>query len=66
MKEVTEKLALFFVLGAVLINFPVLAIFDRATMIGGVPLLYLYVFGVWVIGIVAVLLLARKPWDEGA
>jgi hypothetical protein len=66
MKEVTEKLVLFFVLGAVLINFPVLAIFDRATMIGGVPLLYLYVFGVWVIGIVAVLLLARKPWDEGA
>jgi hypothetical protein len=55
-----ERLVLLFLLGALLINFPVLAIFNRSTMIGGIPLLYLYLFGVWGAGIVAVFVLARR------
>ena len=64
MKAVSGKLVLLFVVGTLLLNFPVLAIFDRATTVGGVPILYLYLFGLWVAGIAAVLLLARTPWDD--
>jgi hypothetical protein len=60
---VGEKLALVLVLGALLLNFPVLAIFNRAATVLGVPVLYLYLFGVWVAGIAAVFLLARARWD---
>lgn len=63
MSGVREKLALLFVLGAVLTNFPVLAIFDRTDTLAGVPLLYVYLFGVWAAGIAAIVLLARKRWD---
>ena len=55
-----EKLALLFVLGALLINFPLLAIFNRPATLGGVPILYVYLFAVWTAGILAVFLLTRK------
>lgn len=63
MKNVGGKLVLLFVAGALLLNFPVLAIFNRAAALGGVPVLYLYLFGLWIAGILAALVLARKPWD---
>lgn len=58
------KLTLLFILGVLLLNFPVLAIFNRATTLAGVPVLYLYLFGVWVALIGAVFVLARTHWDE--
>ena len=64
MKRTAEKLALLFVLGGILLNFPVLAIFNHAATVAGVPVLYLYLFGVWCAGIVAVAILARSPWDD--
>jgi hypothetical protein len=63
-RPVGEKLALLFLLGALLLNFPVLAVFNRAATLAGVPILYLYLFGVWIAGIVAVALLARSRWDD--
>jgi hypothetical protein len=63
MKTVGEKLTLLFVLGALLLNVPVLAIFNRAATLGGVPVLYLYLFGVWAVGIAAVYVLARRRWE---
>ena len=63
MRGIGEKLALLLVVGALLLNFPVLAIFNRAATVLGLPVLYLYLFGVWAVGIVAVFVLARAPWD---
>jgi hypothetical protein len=63
-RPVGEKLALLFLLGALLLNFPVLAVFNRAAALAGVPVLYVYLFGVWIAGIVAVALLARTRWDD--
>jgi hypothetical protein len=63
MKSLGEKLVLLFVTGALLLNFPVLAIFNRGATLGGVPVLYLYLFGLWVAVIAAVFVLARKPWN---
>ena len=59
----TEKLTLLFVLGALLLNYPVLAIFNRAETLAGMPVLYLYLFGLWAVGIAAVVVLARSRWD---
>ena len=55
-----ERLILLFLLGVLLVNFPLLAIFHQATTLGGIPVLYLYLFGVWTAGIVAVFVLARR------
>ena len=66
MNETTARLVLLFVLGVLLINFPVLAIFNRAATLGGLPVLYLYLFGVWVAGIAAVYLLIGKLRHDGA
>lgn len=64
MRRVGEKLALLLLAGALLLNFPVLAIFNRAATLGGVPVLYLYLFGLWTVGIAAVFVLARRRWDD--
>jgi hypothetical protein len=55
-----ERLALLFLLGALLLNFPILAIFNQAATLGGIPVLYLYLFGVWAAGIVVAFVLARR------
>ena len=66
MKAVGAKLALLFVLGGFVLNFPVLVIFNRGDTLAGIPVLYLYLFGVWVAGIAAVWVLAGVRWeDEG-
>jgi hypothetical protein len=64
MSSAGGKLVLLFVVGALLLSFPVLAIFNRPLMLAGIPILYLYLFGLWVAGIAAVFLLARSPWDD--
>lgn len=58
-----QRLIAVFLGGAVLINFPLLALFDCSERdLAGVPLLYLYVFVVWVI------LIAVMAWiiERGA
>jgi hypothetical protein len=57
---VGERLSLLFLLGALLVNFPILAIFNQAATLGGIPILYLYLFGVWTVGIVAVFILVHR------
>lgn len=37
------------VLGLFLLNFPLLAIFDKKLFINGFPLLYLYLFIIWIL-----------------
>jgi hypothetical protein len=63
-KRVGEKLTLLFVAGALLLNFPLLAVFNRATTVGGIPVLYLYLFGAWIAGIAVIAALARRPWED--
>jgi hypothetical protein len=52
-----ELLAACFVLFGALLLWPLLTIANRPVLIGGVPALVLYLFGVWV-AIVAVLIVA--------
>lgn len=64
MRRTAEKLTLLFVLGVLLINFPLLAIFNRPATVEGLPILYVYLFAVWTAGILAVFLLTRKQGDD--
>ncbi len=56
----TQRLAALFALGAVLFNYPLLALFNRAVVVAGVPLLYLYVFLAWALLITLLALVAEK------
>lgn len=50
-----QRLAALFLLGCVLFNFPVLALFNHPGEVFGVPVLYAWLFGVWaaLIGLMA-------------
>ncbi len=55
-----EKLwALLGLLFLILINYPFLSIFNREILVLGVPLLPLYLFGVWTLAVVALFTLGR-------
>lgn len=41
------RLIALFLLGVLLFNYPLLALFNRAAEALGIPLLYAYVFGAW-------------------
>lgn len=43
----SQRLAALFMLGCLLFNYPLLALFNRPTVLGGIPVLYLYIFAAW-------------------
>jgi hypothetical protein len=43
-----------------LLNYPVLQIFNRDYLLGGIPLLVLYLEGVWLLAIAALYALGRR------
>ncbi len=52
------------VFGTLLLLPPILPFFDRSVTVGGVPLIVVYVFGVWLALIVAAWALSRRlPMD---
>ena len=53
-----ERLVGLFLLGCLLFNFPLLALFNVRAAISGIPLLYAYLFAAWalVIALVAVIM----------
>ncbi len=55
-----SKLLIVFVVFLVLLNFPVLSIFDRPVSPSGGPALYFYLFFIWLSLIVVVGLVVRK------
>ena len=42
-----QRLVAVFLAGFVLFNYPILALFDRAATLPGVPLIFVYLFAVW-------------------
>jgi len=51
----SQRLAALFLLGALLFNYPLLAVFNRAAEVFGIPVLYAYIFFSWalLIGLLA-------------
>ena len=56
------RLVAVFLLGGVLLNWPILAIFTRPGRVAGIPLLYGYAFGAWLllIGLMAWIVESRR------
>ena len=56
-----QQLIALFALGCLLVSYPAVAVFNHPTPVGGIPLLVLYLFGVWA-GLIALaaFLIERK------
>lgn len=53
----SDRLVALFVLGWLLLGYPVPALFDRGGAVFGVPLLYVWLFGAWA-GLIVLMALA--------
>ncbi len=57
-----QRLAAIFLMGVVLLNYPILSLFSRREDVAGIPLLYIYVFAAWIIlvGLLALVIERRR------
>ncbi|MCB0154614.1 MAG: hypothetical protein KDF65_07440 [Anaerolineae bacterium] len=57
-----RRLIALFLSGCLLFNYPVLTLFNHNGLVGGFPLLYVYLFSAWagLIGLMIVVLESRK------
>jgi hypothetical protein len=58
-----QRLAATFMLGCVLLNYPILSLFARPAEVGGIPLLFAWVFGAWVLLIALMAWAVERPPD---
>ena len=54
------RLVALFLIGALLFNYPLLALFDRAATAFGIPVLYVYMFGAWALLIALLALVIER------
>jgi hypothetical protein len=59
--EKGQRLVGVFLLGMLLFNYPLLALFNRAASAFGVPLLYAYIFSSWALLIALMALIVERP-----
>lgn len=59
-RSVAQRLLAVFLLGVLAFGYPLLAIFNVAASIGGIPVLYAYMFAAWLVLIVLVALIVRS------
>ncbi len=62
---VRERFAALFLLGFLLLNPPILAIFNIELFVFGIPLLYAYLFGVWLALIALVAVAIERTGGDG-
>ena len=58
-----QRLIALFLLGALLLDYPLFSLFAGATAVAGIPLIYLYVFFVWAILIALMALVVERHTD---
>ncbi len=57
-----QRLIAIFALGTILLNYPILSLFTGPTDVGGIPLLYAYVFVAWTLLIaITAFVVERRP-----
>jgi hypothetical protein len=56
-----QRLVALFVLGCLLFSFPLLSLFNIAGTVLGIPILYAYLFGVWIGFIALLILIVERP-----
>ncbi|HEY6002977.1 MAG TPA: hypothetical protein VIV57_08875 [Anaeromyxobacter sp.] len=58
-----QRLAAIFMMGCVLLNYPILSLFSRPLDIVGIPLLYIYVFAAWILLVGLLALVIERTRD---
>jgi len=59
-----QRLAAIFLMGCILLNYPILSLFTRpGGGIAGIPLLYAYLFGAWALLIGLMAVVVERPRD---
>lgn len=54
--QLRESWIIFFILGIIMMTFPFLNIFNKAVLLFGVPLLFLYLMAGWLVSIIVIYL----------
>lgn len=44
-----QRLIALFLLGSLLFNYPLLSLFSQDNTLGGIPILYIYIFSAWAV-----------------
>ena len=58
-----QRLAALFLLGCLLLNYPIVSLFAGATRVLGIPLLYVYMLGAWAILIAFMAVVVERSKD---
>jgi hypothetical protein len=56
-----KRLISLFFLGILMLNYPILSLFNVRTFVLGIPLLCLYIFSVWSVLILLISIATRRP-----
>ena len=56
-----KRLISLFFLGLLMLNYPILSLFNVNTPVLGIPLLCLYLFSVWIALILLISIITRRP-----
>jgi hypothetical protein len=55
-----QRLAALFMLGCLLFSYPLLSLFNVGGTVAGIPVLYAYLFGVWIVLIALMILVVER------
>ncbi len=55
-----QRLLVLFVLGCLALNYPLLALFSKTALWYGIPVLYLYLFILWILFIVCIAVITER------
>jgi hypothetical protein len=55
-----QRLVALFVLGCLLFSYPLLSLFNVGGTVAGIPVLYAYLFGVWILLIALMILVIER------
>jgi hypothetical protein len=55
-----QRLAALFMLGCLLFSYPLLSLFNVGGTVAGIPVLYAYLFGVWILLVALMILIVER------
>ncbi|MGB0524678.1 MAG: hypothetical protein ACPGJS_17020 [Flammeovirgaceae bacterium] len=64
LKSHTKQLILVAIGFLILMNFPILGIFNKSALIAGIPVLYCYIFGIWAITILLIFVISNRKKES--
>jgi hypothetical protein len=63
-KKRNERIVVLAIVGMLALNYPWLSLFSRSVLVFGIPLLYLYLFGLWALLILLAGLIIESEKEE--